>query len=127
MTAVGDTVMKGIVKGYRMHQQSSSKREEIVQERPNERTWAVWRKFLFKHICNKNRKAYTHLGCWNIDPNTYERLWPFYFSEKKGYLYRGFRKKWYSNESYTYEVYKRIDEDNTRYFLEKHSDKDQLP
>ena len=38
MTALGDTVMKGIMKGYRMYQQSSSKREEVVLERPNERT-----------------------------------------------------------------------------------------
>ena len=90
MTAYGDTVTKGIIQGYRIYQQSSSKREEVVQERPNVRTWAIWRKFLLKHICNKQRKAYIPLGTGNINPNKYERLWPFYFSEKQGYLYRGF-------------------------------------
>lgn len=41
MTALGDTLTEGNMKGYRMYQQSSSKREEVVQERPNERTWAI--------------------------------------------------------------------------------------
>ena len=124
MTAYGDTVMKEITQGYRMYQQSSSKREEVVQERPNERTWAIWRKFLLKHICNKQRKAYNPLGCWNVDPDKYERLWPFYFSAKTEHLYRGFRAKWHSNETYTYEIYECIDDNTTRYSFDKYNEPD---
>ena len=51
MTVFGNTVMKGITQGYRIYQQSSSKREEVVQERLNERTWDLSRKFLLEHIC----------------------------------------------------------------------------
>ena len=42
-------------------------------------------------------------------------------------IYRGFRKKWYSNETYIYEVYECIDDNETRYFFEKSSQVSKLP
>ena len=82
---------------------------------------------MIKHICNKQRKLYKNLGCWNIDPNKSERIWPLYFSEKMEFIYRGFRKKWYSNETYIYEVYECIDDDETRYSFETLSQVSKLP
>ena len=82
---------------------------------------------MIKHICNKQRQVYKNLGCWNIDPNKSERLWPFYFSEKMECIYRGFRKKWYSDETYIYEVYECMDDNETRYSFEKSSQVSKLP
>ena len=127
MTAFGDQLADGTWEGYRMYQHSSSKKEEISQDRPSSSTWKVWNKFLIKHLCNKDGKAYIPLAGWRVDPNTYERLWPFYFSEKEGYIYRSFRKKWYSKETYTYEVYSMIDDDETRYSFDKVRDIEELP
>ena len=114
MTAFGDQVADGIMQGYRMYQHCSSKREEITQDRPSSSTLKVQKKFLIKYLCNKDGKPYIHLAGQRIDPNICERLWPFYFSEKEGYLYRTFQKKWYSKETYTYDVYGMIDNDESR-------------
>ena len=74
------------------------------------------------YVTSKERHTYIPLGSWNIDPNKYERLLPFYFSEKQGYLYSGFRAKWYSNETYNYEVYECIDNNELRYSFDKYCD-----
>lgn len=84
-------------------------------------------KFLLKHICNKQREVYNPLGCWNVDPNNFERLWPFYYSEKTGYIYRGFRTEWHSNDNYTYEIYESIEDEPTRYSFDKRDETNQLP
>ena len=84
-------------------------------------------KFLLKHVCNKKGEASTSLAGWKVDPSVYERLWSFYFSEKEGRLYRSFGKKWYSKESYIYEVYSMIDDDETRYSFDKVRDIEELP
>ena len=39
MTAQGDRIADGIMQGYRLYQHSSSKREEITQDRPSAATW----------------------------------------------------------------------------------------
>ena len=48
LTADAKELQKGIFHGQRMITQSSSKIEEAVQERPDDRTWAIWRRFLKK-------------------------------------------------------------------------------
>ena len=48
LTADAQLVPPSIYKGIRSLTQSSSKLEEVVQERPNEKSWATWRKFLKK-------------------------------------------------------------------------------
>ena len=50
----------------------------------------------------------------------------FTFQKKQGYLYGGFRTRWYSNETYNYEVYQYIDNDKSRYSFDKSCDTDQL-
>ena len=72
-------------------------------------------------------KAYIPLAGWRVYPNKHERLYPFYFSEQQGYLYRSFRKRWYSNETCNYEVYGIIDNDESRYSFDKVCDTGQLP
>ena len=62
LTADAKIVPTNIYKGIRsITQSSSSKLEEVVQERPNEKSWATWRKFLKKHVCNKQKKATVNL------------------------------------------------------------------
>ena len=110
LTANAKVVQKGIWKGYRTITESSSKIEEAIQERPDERTWAVWRKFLKKHVCNNKQEAIIKLKGWKIDANTYERLWQFYYSEQYDCLYKSYRKEWHSGEHIVYEGYDGIGE-----------------
>ena len=42
-------------------------------------------------------------------------------------IYRRFRKKWYSDETYIYEIYECIDNDETRYSFEESSQVSKLP
>ena len=45
MTAQDDRIADCIMQGYRMYQHSSSKREEITQDRPRLATWRIWKNF----------------------------------------------------------------------------------
>ena len=103
LTADAKILPKGIYYGYRMITQSSSKEEEAVQERPNERTWAIWRRFLKKHVCNNKREPSISLGGWLVDMNKLDRLWPFYYSDKYACLYKSYRAVWHSNDDYIYD------------------------
>ena len=105
--------------------QSSSKLEEVVQERPSESTWGVWRKFLKKHICNKKLEATVKLYSWDVDMNHYERLWPFYYSDQYACIYKSYRTHWYSEDHYTYEGHKWIQDD--LYSFESSFKRHQLP
>ena len=64
--------------------------------------------FLKKHVCKNQRKATIDLGCWDVDFNKFERLWPFYHSSKYKCLYKSYRQHWYSGETYVYEGHKWI-------------------
>ena len=78
LSADSQFVPKGIYYGYQMITQLSSKLEEVVQERPNEQSWRIWRKFLRKHVCNEELESTITLFGWHVDMNDYERLLPFY-------------------------------------------------
>ena len=45
-TADGEQILAGPYEGIRSYRTSASKLEEIIQERPNDATWSVWRRFL---------------------------------------------------------------------------------
>ena len=49
-TVDGEQVHVGAVYGERSIRHSASKKEEIIQERPCDKSWEVWRKFLLKHV-----------------------------------------------------------------------------
>jgi hypothetical protein len=64
-TADGDFILPSIAKGERSIRQCASKLEEIRQDRPNELSWAVWRRFLgtiskkeVEQTTNSNTVAY---------------------------------------------------------------------
>ena len=101
-------------KGIRSFRTSVSKREEIIQERPNNATWDIWRQFLHHHFIHTNRDIKIPLGCWLIDSNSMQRLWVFYYSKHYDQLYRGYRLRWHQNTKYNYEAFSRIV--NTEYF-----------
>ena len=52
-TADGAFIIPSIAKGERSIRQCTSKLTEIIQERPGDQSWTVWRKFL-KTICKSN-------------------------------------------------------------------------
>jgi hypothetical protein len=47
------------------------------------------------------------LGDWNIPANASERLWPFYYSNRKDTLYRSYRKDWHKQGEFTYDCHTR--------------------
>jgi hypothetical protein len=51
--AEGTQLVEGILKGNRNGNQSYSILEEPLQERPNEVSWGIWRRFLQQFCCNK--------------------------------------------------------------------------
>jgi hypothetical protein len=53
------------------------------------------------------------LGDWNISANASERLWPFYYSNRKDTLYRSYRKDWHKQGEFTYNCHTR--NDNNKY------------
>ena len=52
-TADGAFIIPSIAKGERSIRQCTSKLNEIIQERPGDQSWTVWRKFL-KTLCKSN-------------------------------------------------------------------------
>ena len=84
--ADGTSVLSNIKDGFRSIQQSQSKYEEIIQERPYDKIWTVWRQFLKKHICNNKWKLKTPLGPWKISSDSSDCLWPFLLLSREKYI-----------------------------------------
>jgi len=101
-TADGSNVLKSVKDGIRSIRQSSSRCEEVVQERPGSYIWTIWRNFLRKHICTSRWKTTVQLGDWRISANDSDRLWPFYYSQQEDVLYRSYRTHWHSHTAYEY-------------------------
>ena len=53
MNAFGNRIADGMMQGYRLYQHSSSKREEVTQERPGPATWKIWKKILDKAFMHR--------------------------------------------------------------------------
>lgn len=105
-TADGEQVHVGVVYGEKSIRHSASMKEEIVQERPSEASWIVWRKFLLKHVCyNRKWDIKLELGNWLVHWNESDRLWPFYYASQSDSLYKSYRQQWHSHDEYQYERY----------------------
>ena len=113
-TADGEQLLAGPYEGIRSYRTSASKMEEIIQERPNDATWLVWRRFLRCHFIHNDKDIRIPLGCWLINSNDMKRLWVFYYSKNYDQLYRGYRRYWHSHDKYSYDIFNRIMD--TEYF-----------
>jgi hypothetical protein len=134
-TADGTFVLPNIQKGERSIRQCSSRLREINQQRPNDASWGVWRRFL-KTICTtemdpmynmctegieKIKETGTRLrlcrplGNWLVTAKKSERLWPFYYSHSQNVLYRSFRKDWHKQGIFNYDCHQGNDEESFDY------------
>ena len=134
-TADGIFILPSILKGERSIRQCSSRLGEINQQRPNEATWGVWRKFL-KTLCDRETdpmynlcstgceqtkaigqrlRLHLPLGDWRINANDSERLWPFYYSNSNNILYRSFRKDWHTQGVFSFDCHQGSDDETFAY------------
>ena len=128
-TADGTFILPNVHKGQRSIRQSSSRLSEIKQERPNEATWGLWRKFLqtvctdsvdpMYDTCTSGKdeakamgsrlRLRIPLGDWLIQANDSERLWPFYYSNSNNVLYRSYRKEWHTQGVFSFDCHQGAD------------------
>jgi hypothetical protein len=80
-----------------------------------------------KHIqeIGKRKRLKQPLGNWRILAKDSERLWPFYYSNKKNILYRSFRKEWHQQGSYTFDCHQGTNDETFDY--EKFESTTELP
>jgi exonuclease III len=84
--ATGDRLAPGIRHGQHLWSQSKTTIQEIHQERPNEASWTIWRRFL-NTIANFHGYLLQPLGTWLQPAATLRRLWPFLYSPSSDSLY----------------------------------------
>ena len=108
-TADGNYILDTVLQGERSINQSTSRTEEIIQERPDSTSWRIWRNFLRPMCYAGSRKLLindeTQLGRWTSTIRTSGRLWPYYYSISENTVYRGYREDWHSNEKYQFDAY----------------------
>jgi hypothetical protein len=75
--AEGNKLAEGILQGYKCTKQSYSLLEEPYQERPNEMSWGVWRRWL-KQVCYDKDQLIRPLGPWFACQST-RQGWPCYY------------------------------------------------
>ena len=144
-SADGIFILPNVQKGERSIRQCSSRLGEIKQQRPNEISWGVWRRFLktlcdlevhpmystcsigidrVKDIGNRLRLRFP-LGNWQVKANDSERLWPFYYSHSNNVLYKSYRKEWHRQGVFTFDCHQGNDEETFDY--EKYDTVENLP
>jgi len=84
--ATGDRLAPGIRHGIHLWSQSKSKLSEIHQERPDEASWTIWRRFL-NTISNFHGHLFKSLGAWLQPANLLRRSWPIIYSPSGDSLY----------------------------------------
>ena len=93
-TADGIYILDTVFQGEQSINQSTSRTEEIIQERPDSTSWRVWRNFLQPMCYAGSSKLLTNeetqLGRWTNTIHTSSRLWPYYYSVSKNTVYRGY-------------------------------------
>ena len=108
-TADGNYIPDTVFQGERSIKQSTSRTEEIIQERPDSTSWRIWRNFLQPMCYAGSSKLLTNdetqLGRWTSTIHTSSRLWPYYYSVSENTVYRGYREDWHSNEKYQFDAY----------------------
>jgi hypothetical protein len=84
--ATGDRLAPGIRHGQHLWSQSKSDIQEIHQERPNEASWTIWRRFL-NTLSNFHGCLYHSLGDWLQPAAKLRRSWPTLYSPSSDSLY----------------------------------------
>jgi exonuclease III len=85
-TATGTRLAPGIRAGCHLWSQSKSTLQEVYQERPNEASWTIWRRFL-NTIANYHGYLFTQLGPWLHPSAQLRRTWPILYSPSGDSLY----------------------------------------
>jgi zinc-binding in reverse transcriptase/Endonuclease/Exonuclease/phosphatase family len=86
LNAQGTAFAIGIYQGFRSVSQSYSTLQEPLQERPNDHTWSLWRRFL-RSLSPDKCHLYECLGPW-LPTLPSRRKWPNYYSPSRRMLYR---------------------------------------
>ena len=102
-------MLDSVLKGHQSDDQSAPQLEEIIQERPEESHWNVWRKFLHP-LChdkgNEKGNQFIHsLDYWKSTLQTSHRLWPHYSFLSTNKLYKGYRKHEHNHREYQFDQY----------------------
>jgi exonuclease III len=84
--ATGNRLAPGIRHGCHLWSQSKSTLQEIHQERPNDASWTIWRRFL-NIISNFHGYLYVSLGPWLHPSDKLRRNWPIIYSPSSDSLY----------------------------------------
>ena len=106
-TANRNYILDTVLKGVWSINQSTSRKDKIVQERPDNTTWGMWIKFLrpLCHTGSSKMIGENQLGNWISTIQNSHRLWFFYYSSNKNTVYRGYREDWHSNTRYQFGAY----------------------
>lgn len=86
-TACGTKISQGISNGTDLQLLSTSRLDEPYQEKPGNRAWTAWRKFL-KHISSPNGTLYRPLGPWLHRYHLLRRDWPYVYSPSLDTVYK---------------------------------------
>ena len=122
-TADGNYILTSVLQGHRSEGQSASRLEEIIQDRPADSYWNVWRKFLHP-LCHdkgkgKGNQLLHNLGHWKTTLQTSNRLWPHYYSISTNKLYQGYRKHKHNHKEYQFDEYGGSDDELFDYKVEQ--------
>ena len=91
-TADRNFIFDSVYIGQRNYGSSASRVLAAVQERPEMRSWGIWRNFL-KSLCTEQKyKLSNPLGNWIQSVQTSERIWPFYYSAQQNKMFRSYRE-----------------------------------
>ena len=106
-TADESYILDIVLKGEQSINQSASRKDEIVQERPDNTTWRVWRKFLrpLCHTDSSKMRDKNQLSDWINTIQNSHRLWSFYCSGNKNTVYQRYWKVWHGNTRYQFDAY----------------------
>ena len=91
-TADSHYILQSVMDGRRSGNQSQSWLEEIIQERPENKEWRAWRRFLRCYCHEGFNRLIASLGKWMTTIQPSKRLWLFYYSSKNNTVYQGYRE-----------------------------------
>jgi exonuclease III len=84
--AKGNRLAPGIRQGIHLWSQSKSNIREIHQERPDDTSWIIWRRFL-NTFSTFHEYLHQHVGSWLQPSVKLRRSWPYIYSPSGNTLY----------------------------------------
>ena len=84
--AQGNHLAPGICQGIHLWSQSKSLLWEVHQERPDEASWTIWRRFL-NSFSTYHGYFHSSVGSWLHPAAKLRRAWPYIFSPSGNTLY----------------------------------------